>query len=567
MDSRARSTDLEHSTEVEPNGEADTDQAVTAESGTASSPSTQPAPSTQLASLTQPEPAAVSGGLSAAELVAAELAARRRRWPFLVAGLAVGAAATYGLIEYLDRSNDAEVADVAEVVALATAPVESRDLLEEVEWTGELQFGDPISIPGAGGTVTAAAPAGTELQRGDVIASVDEKPVAVLYGRRPLWRTLNQGSEGVDVFLLESNLVALGYDPDVTVSVDEEFTVNTELMVERWQEDLGREATGVVQAADVVLIPGPAVVTTAATVGSVAQGTLATSSSQRTVTDVVSAVDGAVGDVLDIGTVVEHGSVLFAIDEVPVVAVTSAEISADPILAVLSGPTFTGIELEQALADAGHDPDDEMTVDGAVTAATTAAIERWQRAAGLPVTGLAVPGYYQEMPTGQSVDEHLVVEGLTTMRPVLRTSASELRVEIIVAVADADEFVEGQEVGIELADEAVVDGVVAEIGLASRADQQSDPTVTVVIDVVADSDQELVEGNVTVTTVSESIEDATTVPTRALISLAEGGFAVEVAEDGGATRLVAVELGAFDDGYVEVAEGDVSVGDQLVVPE
>ncbi|MGI9598702.1 MAG: peptidoglycan-binding protein [Acidimicrobiales bacterium] len=501
------------------------------------------------------------------ELVAAELASRRRRWPILLLGIAAGAAGTYGALTYLDAANGSDDAPAAEAVALTTAPVESRDLLEEVEWAGTLQYGDPIDVTGAGGTVTSATPTGTSLSRGDVIATVDEEPVVVLYGQRPLWRTLRDGVVGVDVLLLETNLVALGYDPDVTVTVDEEFTANTALMVERWQEDLGREITGSVEVTDVVLIPGPAVITSAAVVGSSAQGTLATISSDRTVTDVVSAVAGQITEPATPGTVVEHGTVLYLVDEVPVVAVSAAEVGADPVLEVMTSTTFTTLELEEALSATGHDPDGEMTVDGSVTAATTAAVERWQRATGLVVTGEHEPGYYRLMAIGQAVDDLLEVEHSSgTLRPVLTASNSELRVEIVVGVADADEFVEGQSVSIELADESVVDGSVVEVGLVERETPQSDPTVTIAIEVLAGSDQELVEGNATVTTVSEAIEGATAVPTRALVSLAEGGFAVEVAEPGGATRLVAVELGAFDDGYVEVVEGEISPGDDVVVP-
>ena len=524
---------------------------------------------------TEPDPkpeSATVEELSAAELVAVELAATRRRWPALLVGLALGAAAAYGAITYLDRANEDDEVQ-AETVQLATAPVEARDLSEEVEWTGTLQFGAPVTISGTGGTVTAAAPAGQELRRGDVVVSVDGEPVPVLYGQRPLFRTLRDGVEGVDVLLLETNLVALGYDPDVTVSVDNEFTANTELMVERWQEDLGREITGQVEVSDVALIPGPSVITTEAIVGSNAGDALATLSSQRTVTDVTALAAGLLTDPLAIGTEIVHGSELFAINDVPVVAVTAAEIDADPVLAELTDATFTDLELEEALAAAGHDPDGEMTVDGAITIATTAAIERWQAAAGLPVTGIAAPAYYLPMPLGQTVDAHLIgtdpeTDGtVSASRPVLTASASELLVEVEVGVADADEFVVGQSVSIELADEQVIDGVVAEIGQVQRANPQADPIVTIGIDVIADADQNLVEGTANVTTISESIEGATAVPTRALVSLAEGGFAVEVVADDGSTGLVGVELGAFDEGYVQVIDGDVAPGDEVVVPQ
>ena len=54
------------------------------------------------------------------------------------------------------------------------------------------------------------------------------------------------------------------------------------------------------------------------------------------------------------------------------------------------------------------------------------------------------------------------------------------------------------------------------------------------------------------------------VPVEALLALAEGGYAVEVAE-GATTRLVGVTLGVFADGLVEIS-GDIEAGTQVVVP-
>ena len=60
--------------------------------------------------------------------------------------------------------------------------------------------------------------------------------------------------------------------------------------------------------------------------------------------------------------------------------------------------------------------------------------------------------------------------------------------------------------------------------------------------------------------------DVLAVPTTALLTLADGGFAVEVSDGGGATHLVRVTPGLFSaGGYVEV-QGDVKEGDKVVVP-
>ena len=76
------------------------------------------------------------------------------------------------------------------------------------------------------------------------------------------------------------------------------------------------------------------------------------------------------------------------------------------------------------------------------------------------------------------------------------------------------------------------------------------------------------EAPVDVDVASSTAEAVLAVPVEALLALAEGGYAVEVvASDGGegSTRLVAVEVGTFADGLVEVT-GDVAPGDVVVVP-
>ena len=65
---------------------------------------------------------------------------------------------------------------------------------------------------------------------------------------------------------------------------------------------------------------------------------------------------------------------------------------------------------------------------------------------------------------------------------------------------------------------------------------------------------------------TQGVESALSVPVTALVGKSGGGFAVEVVR-GGPRELVAVKLGLFDTagGRVQV-EGDVRVGDRVVVP-
>ena len=76
---------------------------------------------------------------------------------------------------------------------------------------------------------------------------------------------------------------------------------------------------------------------------------------------------------------------------------------------------------------------------------------------------------------------------------------------------------------------------------------------------------DLDEAPVDVRVVTDTAEDVLAVPVTALLALAEGGYAVEVVDADGTTRLVAADPGFFADGLVEI-DADVEPGDLVVVP-
>ena len=109
----------------------------------------------------------------------------------------------------------------------------------------------PTDLTVAGGSVQENAAAGT------VVAMVDGTPLVALYGDLPSYRDLSSSSsDGPDVYQMELNLVALGFDPDGEISIDENYDSATTAAVERWQESLGIDATGDVPQSLVAYIPG-----------------------------------------------------------------------------------------------------------------------------------------------------------------------------------------------------------------------------------------------------------------------------------------------------------------------
>ena len=115
--------------------------------------------------------------------------------------------------------------------------------------------------------VTGVATVGSLITSGDVLYSVESLPVVALTGELPAWRTMSSSSDdGTDIAQLEAALVALGYDPDATVSIDSTWDTATTAMVERWQVGLGGDDTGVVTLGSIVFIPHTAAVASTAVV-------------------------------------------------------------------------------------------------------------------------------------------------------------------------------------------------------------------------------------------------------------------------------------------------------------
>jgi len=142
--------------------------------------------------------------------------------------------------------------------ATTTAAVAARDLRAQEKVQGTLGYGDTRAVANQRqGTITWLPEEGAVIRRGQALYRVDGRPVQLFYGRLPAWRELSVGvDDGPDVRQLERNLVALGYDPDRVITVDDHFTSATRAAVKRWQEVVGLDQTGVMRPGDAVWQPG-----------------------------------------------------------------------------------------------------------------------------------------------------------------------------------------------------------------------------------------------------------------------------------------------------------------------
>jgi peptidoglycan hydrolase-like protein with peptidoglycan-binding domain len=141
----------------------------------------------------------------------------------------------------------------------ATATVERRDLVQHETVDGTLGYGDGETLYAqAMGTVTALREPGTVVRRGEALYRLDGKPVTLMYGTVPMWRRLNAAAPGgKDIRELERNLVALGYDPDGDIDIDDEWDSATTAAVKRWQKDKGLPRTGSVEPGQIAFLAGP----------------------------------------------------------------------------------------------------------------------------------------------------------------------------------------------------------------------------------------------------------------------------------------------------------------------
>ncbi len=138
----------------------------------------------------------------------------------------------------------------------ATAKVVATTLTRTERVAGTLSHGTATPVPvGAQGTVTWLPEPGAVIGRGQAVYEVDDRPVPLLFGATPAYRSLSPGAVGGDVRQLEENLLALGYGG---FTVDESYTAGTATAVRAWQKALGVPETGAVQATDVVFTGGEA---------------------------------------------------------------------------------------------------------------------------------------------------------------------------------------------------------------------------------------------------------------------------------------------------------------------
>jgi hypothetical protein len=249
------------------------------------------------------EPVVTGGGLGGRPR-------HRRRWiaaTVLAAVAAAGIAAGITDTRTGGGTGSGGVSDNA--YPTSTVTVTRQNLSSEIPVNATLGYAGSYNVVNqASGILTQLPQAGKVISEGQVLYEVSGRPVVVLYGSTPAYRSLsagtNNGVTGPDVRELNADLVAMGYASGSEIPAGSAVFSNwTTLGVEKLQSALGVSANGTLSLGEAVFLPNAARITSvSATLGASApagQAIMSATSTTRVVTvdlDSAQQSEVAVGD-------------------------------------------------------------------------------------------------------------------------------------------------------------------------------------------------------------------------------------------------------------------------------
>ena len=142
------------------------------------------------------------------------------------------ALAALGFGGYYFGTQNTDISSSNKTLELTTVAIQKGDLAKKEEYNGTLrQTNSRVLNSPMSGVVTFIPKEGTIINFGEVLFAVDNKPVILIEGETPFYRTLDLNSDsGPDIFQLERALVFLGYASEDFVP-DEIFDETTSSML------------------------------------------------------------------------------------------------------------------------------------------------------------------------------------------------------------------------------------------------------------------------------------------------------------------------------------------------
>ena len=273
------------------------------------------------------------------------------------------------------------------------------------------------------------------------------------------------------------------------------------------------------------------------------------------------------------------GGTLFRVDNLPVVLMTGRVPAWRPMLPGITGPDVT--ELDRNLIALGYAAGLFSTPDNTFTPATSLAVERWQQALGLPVTGQVELGRVLFLPGRVLVGALDVAPGdpaAPGQVPYQVTTATRV-VTVPLDPGNAPRVTLRERVHIVLPSGAVTPGVITAMGppappggsgsgpVTGGAQQAPAATVLTVTPLHPWRTGKGPDVPVQVSLTTQSATGVLAVPVSALLALQGGGYGLEVVRPDGAHRLVGVRTGIFAGSMVQVSGAGITAGTRVVVAQ
>ena len=532
------------------------------------------------------------------------------------------AVAALGYGGYYFGTQNTETSSSSKTLELTTTPIQKGDLAKKEEYNGTLRQTDSrvLNSP-MSGVVTFVPKEGTIVNFGEVLFAVDNKPVILVEGETPFYRTLDLNSDpGPDVFQLERALVFLGYAAEDFLP-DETFDETTSNMLNAlyidYKIETKSEITPTEQVAinlkqaevenieDTISDGGTTIaevnskkkiledlqkdsVTTLAEVNSkkkILDDTIENSTkenaawqtatnliedyyqqidllkdltnprtlakSQETRDEEIKNYEDLIEEQKRIREMEEgEGSV---VDGAEALAIENAQKAYDDALKSYN----EGVDQDSELAKAKEELDElKLSAKSETFSPTNAYASK---------TAIIVGSYISD-----------VGSAVTLNSPLYNISSIGIEVVFQVDATDQETVSLGDSVEIELPTDERVPTIITFIDQVVTQTQAGE-FIEVTLEVLNPEEIEAYDqAPVKVFVTTEISENVLYVPVNALLALAEGGYALEIYDgqlDGGTfegesgvdTSYVAVEIGVFTDGFVEV-KGNISEGQTVVVP-
>ena len=483
----------------------------------------------------------------------------------------------------------------SKTLELTTISIQKGDLAKKEEYNGTLRQTDKkiLNSP-TNGVVTFLPKEGSVVNFGEVLFIIDNKPVILLQGSTPFYRTLDLNSDpGVDILQVEEALVYLGY-ADSTFVPDEVFDEQTSKMLNTLYIDYGIDTKSEITPTEQVLINQKqdeiellenTVSDGGTTLSEVNNKKKLLDDAKENATKENAAWQAAENEIERIQNL---------IDELTYESMSEDTRAGKKAQYEEDIKTQERIQNREAGKESGIDATEQLAIDNAQKAYDDT-LESYNEGVDRDAELAKAREELNELqlssisetfsPTNAFASKTPIITGsiindlgsaVALNSPLYNISSVGIEVVFQVDATDQETVTLGKNVEIELPTDERVPTVITFIDQVVTQTQAGD-FIEVVLEVLNPEEVEAYDqAPVKVFLTTEVSENVLYVPVNALLALAEGGYALEVyegvaegstfeGESGVDTTYVAVEIGVFTDGFVEVI-GNIQEGQLVVVP-